>query len=166
MSSIALEYPTYPTGIFDVDSDAVSDEANRVKNLFNETREWRWSSLSLGYSREECLKSLLEAYEEASAIGWDGYDARSAQPAAVINAYSFIDALPSNVSMPEVSIDPDGEISFDWIGGARRRFSISLGARNVISYAGLFGSDKVAGSERFQGALPRALVDHIKRVAA
>jgi hypothetical protein len=161
--SMVLEYPA---GIFGVDSNAVSDEGGRVKDLIDETREWRWSSLSLGYSREECLKQLFEAYEEAATPGWDGYGARSLHPAAVINAYSFIDALPSNVSMPEVSVHPDGEISFDWFGGARRQFSISLGTRKVLSYAGLFGSDKVTGSERFQGALPRTLIDHIKRVAA
>ncbi|MDP9254533.1 MAG: hypothetical protein M3O66_06305, partial [Verrucomicrobiota bacterium] len=98
--------------------------------------------------------------------GWDGYDANAVQRSAVVNAFIFIDAFPSHIPMPEVAVDPDGEISFDWFNAPRRQFSISIGSNNVLSYAGLFGSDKVSGSERFQGTVPKTLVDYISRVAA
>ncbi len=165
MSSAVLSYPS--VGLFEiVDSNAVSDEAKRVRNLFKETRDQLWSSRSLGSSRTECINQLIDAYRQADSDGWDGYGADKVQPLAVLNAYAFIDSLPSNIPMPDVSVEPDGEVSFDWICGARRQFSISLGTRNVMSYAGLFGSDKVTGSERFQGALPRTLLEHIRRVAS
>jgi len=155
-----------PAGIFEfVDSDAVSNEANCVQKLFHQTRQELWSSVSLGYSRETCRNQLMEAWRQATTKGWDGYGADAVHPNAVINAYTFIDAFPSNIPMPEVAVDPDGEISFDWFSAPRRQFSISVGANNVLSYAGLFGRDKVAGSERFQGTVPRVFVDYIKRVA-
>jgi hypothetical protein len=164
MSSSVLLYPTF--GLFEhLDSNAVSDEANRVTKLFDETRDRLWSLRSLGSSREECRNELLDAYSEASFEGWDGYGAHSVEPSTILNAFAFIDSLPSNIRMPEVSVEPDGEISFDWICSARRQFSVSLGKRNVMSYAGLFGSDKVTGSERFQGTLPRTMLEHITRVA-
>lgn len=155
----------HPIGIFGhVESSGVSDEANRVRDLFCETRERFWSSVSLGSSRKECLNQLLDICLEAAAPGWDGNGAQCLESDAPNTAYSFINAIPSNVPMPEVGADPDGEISLDWYVGPRRQFSISLGKRSVLSYAGLFGSDKVAGSERFQGAIPRNLLDYIKRV--
>ena len=156
-----------PAGIFEfVDSDAVSNEANCVQKLFHQTRHELWSSVSLGYSREACRNQLIEAWRQATTKGWDGYDAEPIHAAAVASAYAFIDAFPSNVPLPEVAVDPDGEISFDWFSAPRRQFSISIGPNNVLSYAGLFGTDKVAGSERFQGTVPKAFVDYITRVAA
>jgi hypothetical protein len=155
----------YPVGIFGhIESHGVSDEANRVRYLFCETRERFWSSVSLGASRKECLNQLLDVFSEAAAPGWDGNGAHPLESGAVNAAYLFINAIPSNVPMPEVGADPDGEVSLDWYVGPRRQFSISLGERNVLSYAGLFGSDKVSGSERFQGTIPRNLLDYIKRV--
>ena len=154
----------YPVGIFGhIESNGVSYEANRVRDLFCETRERFWSSVSLGASRKECLNQLLDVCLEAAAPGWDGNGAQSLESGAPNAAYSFINAIPSNVPMPDIGADPDGEISLDWSAGPRRQFSISLGARNVLSYAGLFGSDKVSGSERFQGTIPRNLLDYIKR---
>jgi hypothetical protein len=155
----------YPIGIFGyIESHGVSDEANRVRDLFCETRERFWSSVSLGSSRKECLNQLLDVFSEAGAPGWDGSGAHPLGADAVNAAYLFINAIPSNVPMPEIGADPDGEVSLDWYAGPRRQFSISLGARNVLSFAGLFGSDKVSGSERFQGTIPRNLLDYIERV--
>jgi hypothetical protein len=154
-------------GIFAfTDSAAVSDEAHSIQKLFQKTRQDLWSSVSLGYSRDACRNQLIDAWQEAARTGWDGYDAEPVHTAAVINAYAFIDAFPSNIPLPEVAVDPDGEISFDWFSAPRRQFSISIGPNNVLSYAGLFGADKVSGSERFQGTVPKTFVDYITRVAA
>ena len=156
-----------PPGIFAfINSGAVSDEAQSVQKLFQKTRQDLWSSVSLGYSRDACRNQLIEAWQEAAQIGWDGYDAEAVDAAAVTNAYAFIDAFPSNIPLPKVAVDPDGEISLDWFSAPRRQFSISIGSTNVLSYAGLFGSDKVSGSERFQGMLPKAFIEYITRVAA
>lgn len=156
---------SYPIGVFDfVEGNGVSDEAHRLRYLFCETREQLWSSVYLGASREECLNQLLEVWSEANSAGWEGNGANRLDFQAANAAVTFINAVPSSVPMPEVAADPDGEISFDWFAGPRRQFSISLGARGILSYAGLFGSDKVSGSERFQGTIPRNLLDYIKRV--
>jgi len=159
--------PFEPAGVFEfVESDAVSNEGTCVQKLFRKTRQDLRSSVFLGYSRETCQNQLIEAWQQARTKGWDGYDADAVQPSALNSAYAFIDAFPSNVPMPEVAIDPDGEVSFDWFSAPRRQFSISVGANNVLSYAGLFGHDKVSGSERFQGTIPRVFVDYIRRVAS
>jgi hypothetical protein len=164
MSSVAIPYPQ--GGLFEqLDSNAVSQEAHCVRTLFIETRDRLRSTRSLGSSREESRNQLIDAFSHAASDGWDGYGARRVDRDTINNGFVFIESLPSNIPMPEVSVEPDGELSFDWICSARRQFSISLGRLNVMSYAGLFGSDKVAGSERFQGTMPRTLLEHIRRVA-
>src|SRR6516225_6591189 len=116
-----------PPGIFEfVDSNAVSKEAIWVEKLFHETRQELRSSVSLGHSRETWRNQLIEAWQQATTPGWDGYGADAVQSNALITAYAFIDAFPSNLPTPEVAIDPDGEISFDWFAAPRRQFSISV----------------------------------------
>lgn len=161
-STAVLDYPS----VFDeAESAAVSREAEHVRSLFSDARDRFLESVFLGGAKAECKNELFEACANARLINWDGYDAQPAQAEAVSNALEFIDVLPHGIPTPEVSVDPDGEISFDWCGGRRRQFSISIGANNVLSYAGLFGADRVRGSERFQGVLPRTLIAFAKRAA-
>jgi hypothetical protein len=164
MSSTLINYTS---GIFEfVNSGGVSREATRIDDLFEESREQLRSQISLGSAREDCRDQLLDAWSQAAKDGWDGYGARAAQRNAVTNAYKVIDSFPSNLPMPEVSVEPDGEISFDWFAAPRKQFSISIGSNNVLSYAGLFGSGKVSGSERFEGGIPPILLQYIKRAIA
>ena len=161
MSSALLNYTG---GVFEfINSGGVSEEAIRISSLFEHSREQLRSQISLGSAREECRDQLLDAWSRAANDNWDGYGGRAAQRDAVTNAYKLIDAFPSNLQMPEVSVDPDGEISFDWFGGRRRQFSLSIGTDSVLSYAGLFGTAKVSGSERFEGGMPPVLLEYIKR---
>jgi hypothetical protein len=153
----------YPSALDDRDSDGVSPEAGSIRRLFDQTRESLWRSVSFGAVREECRNRLFDMWAEAGSPGWDGYDAQPVQAAALSKALSFIDALPSDIPAPEISADPDGEVSFDWCGDRKRHFSISIGENNVMSYAGLFGSDRAKGSERFDGSIPRVLISYAKR---
>ncbi len=152
----------YPSAFDDRVSDAVSPEAGSIRRLFDQTRESLWRSVSFGGLREECRNRLFDLWAEAASAGWDGYDAQPVPAAALSKALAFIDALPSDVPLPEISADPDGEISFDWCG-RKRHFSISIGENNVMSYAGLFGSDRAKGSERFDGSIPRTLITYAQR---
>lgn len=163
MSAVALDYP--PDVCQYLGSEGVSDQAGRIRSLFFEVQKrWR-DSFALGHWREECRYRLYHACTQASQSNWDGYDAQAAQPASVMKAVEFIDALPKNLPTPEIAVDPDGEISFDWYGGVRRQVSISVSPVGVLSYAGMFGSDYVRGKERLQGSLPNHLLDYIRRVA-
>jgi hypothetical protein len=153
-----------PPGIFEhLGSNAVSEEAEQVNDLFAQVRERLSASYSLGQWRKECRNRLCKAWLEASKSNWDGYEALPVSLASLMAASEFIDALPKNIPLPEISVDPDGEISFDWYGGHRRQVSISVGKGGVLSYAALFGSDHVRGKERLQGSLPFNLIEYVRR---
>jgi hypothetical protein len=79
-------------------------------------------------------------------------------------ALAFVMSLPKSIPVPEVAPDPDGEISFDWIGKAGRMFSVSVGADGRISYAGRFSDkSKTHGIEQLSDACPREILFGIER---
>ena len=65
---------------------------------------------------------------------------------------------------PEVAIDPDGEVSFEWYHGPRRVFSISIGSSDELTYAGIYGSSKARGVETFNFEIPRVVLDNLRRL--
>ncbi len=77
-------------------------------------------------------------------------------------AYRFLQALEDlDVHSPTVSLDEDGEVSFEWYDNglpSHRVFSVSVGD-GVFSYAGM----GVHGSAPFDG-IPCAVAEKIRSV--
>jgi hypothetical protein len=79
-------------------------------------------------------------------------------------AMTFAILLPKSLPIPEVAADPDGEISFDWIGKAGKMFSASIGADGRISYAGRFSDkSKIHGIEQLSDTCPREILLGIEK---
>jgi len=79
-------------------------------------------------------------------------------------ALAFAMLLPRAMPIPEVAPDPDGEISFDWIGKSGKMFSVSISADGRISYAGRFGDkSKTHGIEQLSEVFPREILLGIEK---
>ncbi len=137
----------------------LSDDADRVRKRVDQTLD----SL-FGRHLRQALVELGSAYVEASQDNWDGYGARAAQPASLSQAARFLAALPMTITLPDIGVDPDGEVSFTWQRAPRLVFSVSFRPDGVISYAGLFGRNKAHGSETFIGVVPKAISDNLERL--
>ena len=68
-------------------------------------------------------------------------------------AVAFLASLPSECPRPEISVDPDNEISFDWARG-EDLFSISIGPSGRLSFAFDINGTTESGVDFFSGALP------------
>lgn len=78
-------------------------------------------------------------------------------------ARRFLIALPADLPIPELSVDPDGEIAFDWVGERGRNFSVSLGVSGKLSFAGKLGPEKcIYGMDQFDEVVSREIVDAVK----
>ncbi len=135
---------------------AISEEARRVRTLtafpMTETpdgRRRRWA--------------LHEVWSASSVPDWDGYGAAPVTPEARAAAEGFLRALPTTWLSPETAADPDGEISFEWVREPHWVFTVSVSPERRLSYAGLFGANRVHGAESFLGQLPQAIVDNLVR---
>jgi hypothetical protein len=125
---------------------------------------WKSVSMTLGRPLEDAIELLTETFRECSISDWDGYGASPITTDAFAEARKFIELLPSSIKIPEILAEPTGEIAMEWRKENRRIFIISLGGRQRITYAGIFGSNKTHGTEYFEDTLPIGILNNIRRV--
>jgi len=140
----------------------VSDVARALNSFVKEMLEDCSQSVSI--SANKSLQELYDLLEECVSENWDGYGAQPIDPNSFNEAERFILSLPTTVRAPEVDVDPDGEISLEWYLEPRKVFSVSIGKRNEITYAGLYGLNKTYGREYFDDEIPKAVFDNIDRL--
>jgi hypothetical protein len=146
-------------------SSGVSDDARQVCELVLDFKSKLLESISLGEVQKATLDKLYSTFEECSQPNWDGYSALPVSYETYIKAKQFIESFPTALRSPEVSVDPDGEISFEWYQAPRKVFSVSVGPNNELTYAGLFGASKTHGTETFHDEIPRVVLENVRRVA-
>lgn len=79
-------------------------------------------------------------------------------------ATKFAAMLPLSIQLPEVAADPDGEISFDWLGPSGKMFSVSVDRNGRLAYAGRFGNKtKKNGVEQLSETCPPEIILGIER---
>ena len=144
-------------------SHAVSDDAIEVQDKLREVMLRIRSSFSLGKSLSDAIDALLEISQECNSDNWDGYGAKALTEDIFAEARCFIENLPISAPPPELSIDPDGEIVFEWYASPRKTFSVSVGI-NCLTYAGIFGSSTTHGTEPFDNDIPKTIIDSLFRV--
>lgn len=141
----------------------VSDSAQKIKSATGEISD----SLASTYTMGRIIKILDELAEIAnkhSSDGWGSEGTKAVNRASYNNAFKFVLALPSSLMMPEIYVDPDGIITFEWYEDKRRVFSVSIGNRGELSYAGLFGSNRTCGVEYLTGYIPELIINNVQRV--
>jgi hypothetical protein len=142
----------------------VSKEAKDIRNSLELVRKEILKSFSLGESYKDALSALCEIAGQAAVSNWDGYGAAPINSLAIQQAFRLLKILPSTFQSPELSVDPDGEVSFEWHLEPRRVFSISVGPYGELSYAGLFGRSDAHGTEYFGDELPKPIVENLNRL--
>ena len=146
----------------------VSSEADYLQEILKEVRTEVFQNVALGEPRQEALSALWNAYLECSTDNWDGYGAKAATLRAYREAKRFIESLPTSVPIPEISVDPDGEFTFEWYAGPRNIFSVSVSHNSELTYAGLFSHGKTHGveyfGEYFSDELSESILTNLRRL--
>jgi hypothetical protein len=145
-------------------SPGVGDDLQSVEQLLRDAIGRLFNSVSLGKPVQDLLRQLYQVLEECGRSNWDGYEAQSVLFETYEKAKRFAQALPFGTPAPEVSAEPDGEITFEWFATPTRVFSVSVGPNNELNYAGLFGASRTYGTEVFHDEIPEVVLTHIKRV--
>lgn len=142
----------------------VSDDAEKIRHESDELKQSFARTISFGDRLSRTLEDLLKARHEYSEDNWDGYGARGIDKQSFENALRFALSLPSGIPAPNIDVMPSGEVAFIWSEGKRRVFSVIIGSRNELSYAGLYGVTKTYGIEYFNDGIPDTILDNINRV--
>lgn len=143
----------------------LSDVAGLLRNLWSDATDHS-PSVQFEDRRRQLYEALISAFEAAAEEDWDGEGAAAADPLSLDYAVIFAETLPVWVPVPDVSVDPDGEMSLDWDRGRRSVFSVSIGPDGRLTYAGLFGAGKIRGVEPFTDNIPEVIIHGIRRAIA
>lgn len=148
-----------------VGTSAVSTEAFAISEAAAKITEHVESSQALFGDKSAALSVLSLLAMDCAEADWDGAGADAIDILAIRNAESVIRALPDNIPMPELSAEPDGAVSLDWIISKHRIFSVSVSASPRLSYAWLDGSDRGHGVARFENnSIPLRIIEGIRGV--
>lgn len=117
-----------------------SETANLIEAQVRET---------LLHYGEPRLRLLLADIEQIALDANAGNELIKVDRNTLQAAIDFAGTLPRALPPPEVSLDPDSEIAFDWLGRSGKIFSVSINAEGRLAYAGWFGEkSKVHGVEQ------------------
>jgi hypothetical protein len=145
--------------------NAVSPPAEEVKNKLADVFSAQQRSRALFGLKSDAIAEVWSVAAEASEPDWNGEGALAVDPMTASNAVIFIQSLPPSVPMPEVSPEPDGGISLDWIESRARVFSVSIGSKQSLPFAWLDGNARGYGVLSFDGEeTPNRVLDEISRI--
>ena len=162
MTTSALTHPVMGS-LVTAGSPGVGNDLQRLEALLQDAVESLLNSVALGKTLKDTVRQLYQVLEECGRSNWDGYGAQSVLFETYEKAKRFAQALPFGIPVPEVSAEPDGEITFEWFVAPTRVFSVSVSPNNELNYAGLFGASRTYGTEVFHDAIPEVVLSHIKR---
>jgi hypothetical protein len=159
--SLTVRWP----GLLSSNDRAVSQEAQRLRNI-PEQYVASCSSVSVEEPYRRVATAVIEAAQEASQPNWDGQGGLPTTQGAVAQAFAFLDVLPTTLTEPDVSVDPDGELSFGWSLGPRRAVTASINADGKISFAALIGASRLHGTYYLLDTLPEPLTLALQQLHA
>jgi hypothetical protein len=142
---------------------ALSNEAQVLREFAEAASEFS-GSVTMGESRRTQQEALATVYQAAQVDDWDGEGSRRVEPSTYMYARQLLRLFPSSVALPDIAIDIDGEILFEWDYGRRRIFAISIGRDGTLTFAGLFGHTKIHGIDHFREELPLTILDCLGRL--
>lgn len=148
-------------------SRGVSEFAEEISaSLEDIRRDVKIENVTFGASLTEALNELDEIALDASIDNWDGYGAKKINKESYIDAQRFLNNLPVGIEMPEISVHPDGEVSFEWYKKKGYILSISISPNDEIAYACRLGLSKKHGIEYFGDDIPETILEKIKKLSS
>ena len=160
MSSLAMDYYPISTSSQQTQGGGSSVEAQKLFSEMNKV----FSRIKPS-EQQWVFNELEELRINACRPNWDSLGSASLDADTYQIAKRFILALPSSLPAPELTVDRDGEVNFDWFASGGQIFSASLRKDGRIAFAGQFSARKrLSGLEEFNDSVPKRIVESIKTI--
>lgn len=137
----------------------VSDEARKVERM---TLEALQQIRSEGH--RAARSELIDLFETCARDGWDGDEGAAMSAATYANARAFLAALPAAFPTPELGVEGEGSVAFDWFPGPGMLFSVSVTEEGKLFFVAVAPESRSSGIERFDGRLPKVITDTLRRL--
>ncbi len=147
-------------------NSGVSDDASAVEREYQEMLGSLFQGQTVAKIYRQTVRIFNQAIEESSFDNWDGQGAKALDTLAWEKALWFSQLLPTDVPVPDIYVDSDGEATFEWYIAPLQVFSVTVRGNGGLVYAGIFGENKTHGTEHLDDEMPAVILDNIYRVLA
>ena len=149
----------------DAPISGVSEEARIINADYKSLTYYKEGSVALFGHKAKVLSELFEEVEHCREDKWDGYGAEPVSELSLRLAEKIIRCLPEDLPSPEITIDPRGYISMDWIPSKSKMFSLIASKTGRVPYSWLDGTERgYAVTNMKEGQLSDRLVDEMRRI--
>lgn len=132
-----------------------SHGAFKLRETFLKLRQ-HFTLAATGQRREERLNAPLEALSASIAEPFK-YPEESEQASVntIREAAQFLRVLSEGIPQPDITIEPNGAIAFEWYKDEKNVFLISANGTGSLEYAALLGpGNEMHGRVNFTGDFP------------
>jgi hypothetical protein len=169
MTTAAMDDARY-IAIFRETSRGVSEAARSVDEQVKQLLEEALRSASWRRKLADPLTELEEGYRESHALGQDE-ERTPPSVAALREAATLIQSLPSWVPAPTSVMEPSGAIGLEWYLGPNKFLVFAVDGTGRVEYSAILGlGEEHHGVTNFRGGPPRhgldLLAELLKGVAA
>jgi hypothetical protein len=135
--------------------------AESIRNALAEIHD----SKVIGSYYQNWEKAINNAVSQSLEDNWDGFGAKAVDINSYENAVRFCRMLPITIPIPEIYVDNNGMLEFEWYKEPRKIMSVTVKNDNKLVFAGLFGREnKAYGTEELGQKLPKTIFDYLQRV--
>lgn len=114
----------------------------------------------------QVARDLQSLYREAQAEDWDGEGSAPISESSYDNARRFLADLPSSAPIPEVDVDADGEVVFEWFYGPAKVLTVVIGSNARLSFARLTGLSESHGRTFFVDEVPDEILRSLQQLVS
>jgi hypothetical protein len=162
MTTLALSAPSaYHASL--TSTSAVSSEGREIDSKIR-LSEAGTSGVGYSAAQDSLVAEIVQLMNECAEDNWDGDGSKAIDILSAATAVHIINGLPLNTPLPEVGLDPDGEVSLEWHLRPRYALSVSVGRDGTLSFAGLFGENRLRGVEVSSDGFPPTIVAALHRL--
>lgn len=140
------------------EASGFSEEALNLNEFITDTYKGLHSAYIWGRAQKSLESFLISSY--------NGVELRERTPMllpmSARRARQFLELLPDWIPEPEIDIDDDGDISFEWYVAPDRIVNVSVGPTNIVHFAGITAKRSLYGTEEISDEIPNEIVDLIK----
>jgi hypothetical protein len=135
-----------------------SSQGSKSQDLWNKAVSRFRESITTGQTKRTLEKRIFGLATS------DSEGVEKLELFTIFNALELVNLLPTRLPIPEVDIDPDGEISFEWYRSSNKLLSISIGQDGRLAYAGRLGLKRISGIDYLGEQFPNELAAFIEKI--
>jgi hypothetical protein len=148
--SVVASLPSNYFGPQDAQNTGISRDAQTVSEAF-ETPGLEQAPSARADDLERIEQPMVAALIAAEQAGL------AVKTACLVHALRFAHSLPTDWPPPDVVVEADGDIAFDWELGKRRVLTVAIAPDGRAGFSALIGHEPAYGKVLLGGAVPKTV---------